>query len=306
MRLPKGKGVKRKKQQQEERKMQKPLVFISHITTEKEIAVAFKALVEEAFLGMVEVFVSSDPNSIAMGGRWLDSITYGLKKCVIEIVVASRTSVSRPWINFEAGAGWVRDIAVIPLCHSGMTPSRLPAPLSSLQAAIATDVAHLQRVCEVIAKAIGCKMPEMDYGPFVRAVEKYEETSVQMRVIAEKSPLAEEGGLTPHEFAAFVAIAEAAFMPTSVVWPYTVVDAMREAGYRNIAATLGMAGLERKGLIESLEESTGNFDEVAVAIRITSNGWAWLEDNAGRLEMRLPENGPSEPKDATSSNDIPF
>ena len=36
--------------------MQKLLVFISHITTEKEIAVSFKGLVEEVFLGMIEVF----------------------------------------------------------------------------------------------------------------------------------------------------------------------------------------------------------------------------------------------------------
>lgn len=108
--------------------MQKPLVFISHITTEKEIAIALKGLVEQAFLGMVDVFVSSDPNSIAMGGRWLNDITYGLKTCVIEIVLAGPSSVTRPWINFEAGAGWVRDIPVIPLCHSGMTPSVLPAP----------------------------------------------------------------------------------------------------------------------------------------------------------------------------------
>jgi hypothetical protein len=132
--------------------MQKPLVFISHITTEKEIAVALKGLVEQAFLGMVEVFVSSDPNSIAMGGRWLDNITYGLKKCVIEIVLASPVSVTRPWINFEAGAGWVRDIPVIPLCHSGMTPSALPAPLSSLQAALATQGTHLERVLPLLRR----------------------------------------------------------------------------------------------------------------------------------------------------------
>ena len=64
--------------------MQKPLVFISHITTEKEIAIALKGLVEQAFLGMVHVSVSSDPNSIAMGGRWLNDITYGFKTCVNE------------------------------------------------------------------------------------------------------------------------------------------------------------------------------------------------------------------------------
>jgi hypothetical protein len=286
--------------------MQKPLVFISHITTEKEIAVAFKELIEQAFLGMIEVFVSSDPNSIAMGGRWLDNITYGLKNCIIEIVVASPTSVTRPWINFEAGAGWVRDISVIPLCHSGMTPSALPAPLSSLQAALATDATHLERVSAVLAKAIDCKLPDVDYTHFIGVVEKYEETSKQMRVISEKSPVAEEGGLTPHEFATLVAIAEEAFMPTSVVWPHTIVSAMNEAGYRNVAATLGMAGLQRKGLVESVEESTGNFDEVGIATRITNNGWAWLESNVGRLELQIPPKAPLPQPTEVPGDDIPF
>jgi hypothetical protein len=47
--------------------MPKPLVFISHITEEKDIAGALKVLVESAFLGMIEVFVSSDPTSIRLG-----------------------------------------------------------------------------------------------------------------------------------------------------------------------------------------------------------------------------------------------
>jgi len=86
--------------------MQKPLIFLSHIATEKEIAISLKELIEATFMGMIDVFVSSDPNSMAMGGRWLDEITYGLKHCVIEIVLASPKSVKQPWINFETGAGW--------------------------------------------------------------------------------------------------------------------------------------------------------------------------------------------------------
>ena len=281
--------------------MRKPLVFISHITTEKEIAIALKWLVEQAFLGMVEVFVSSDPNSIAMGGRWLDDITYGLKKCVIEIVLASPVSVTRPWINFEAGAGWVRDISVIPLCHSGMTPSMLPAPLSSLQAGVATDATHLERVFAVIATALECKPPEVGYEAFVEKVKAFEKVSEQIQELAEKSPVADEGGLSSHEIATLVAIAEQSEAPTSSVWPATVTRAMNEAGYRNIAATLGMAGLQRKGLVEALE--VDEYNNSGTAIKITHNGWSWLESNVERLELKLPSSPPYEPD---STTDIPF
>jgi hypothetical protein len=60
--------------------MRKPLVFISHITEEKEIAVALKDLVEATFLNMIDVFVSTDSKSIKMGRKWLDEITDALKK----------------------------------------------------------------------------------------------------------------------------------------------------------------------------------------------------------------------------------
>lgn len=100
--------------------MEKSSVFISHIGDEATIAREFKSLIEENFLGMIEVFVSSDGSSVKMGEKWLNDISDALERCAVEIVICSPISVRRPWINFEAGAGWVRGIPVIPLCHSGM------------------------------------------------------------------------------------------------------------------------------------------------------------------------------------------
>lgn len=83
----------------------KPIVFISHIDDEKEIAGAFKTLIEKEFLGLIDVFVSSHARSIELGQRWLDEITKALKHCKIEFIICSPISIQRPWINFEAGAG---------------------------------------------------------------------------------------------------------------------------------------------------------------------------------------------------------
>lgn len=153
---------------------EKTLVFISHIVPEKEIALSFKELIENSFLGMIEVFVSSDHDSIAMGQKWLDQITLALKRCAVEIVVCSPKSVLRPWINFEAGAGWIRDISVVPLCHSGMEPSKLPTPLNLLQAAKANEISSLKLVFPVLAAAIGAKVPVVDFTGFVEKVIDFE------------------------------------------------------------------------------------------------------------------------------------
>lgn len=154
--------------------MDKRLVFISHITEEKEVALAFKDLIESSFLGMIEVFVSSDEDSIRMGQKWLDQISTALKTCAIEIVLCSPKSIHRPWINFEAGAGWVRDIPVIPLCHSGIEPSKLPMPLNLLQAAKANEISSLQLIFPVLAQAIGANTPNTDFSEFIARVIEFE------------------------------------------------------------------------------------------------------------------------------------
>jgi hypothetical protein len=154
--------------------MEKAVIFISHIEPEKAIATEFKLLIEHEFLGLIDVFVSSDGQSIQMGQRWLDGISEALKKCKVEIVVCSPVSIKKPWINFEAGAGWIRDIPVIPLCHSGMTPSSLPVPLSLLQAAQANEVSGLKLILPVLAQALGAKTPNTDFTAFIQTVKSFE------------------------------------------------------------------------------------------------------------------------------------
>jgi hypothetical protein len=154
--------------------MDKALVFISHISPEKEIAIAFKELIEEAFLGLIDVFVSSDEHSVSLGQKWLDNITSALRTCSIEIILCSPVSVGRPWINFEAGAGWVRDIPVIPLCHSGISPSELPLPLNLLQGASAGELSSLNLLFPVLAQALGAKTPKFDFSKFITKVAEFE------------------------------------------------------------------------------------------------------------------------------------
>jgi hypothetical protein len=52
----------------------------------------------------------------------------------VVLLMLSPLSVSRPWVNFEAGAAWTRDIITIPVCYGGLEKDQLPKPYSSLQA----------------------------------------------------------------------------------------------------------------------------------------------------------------------------
>jgi hypothetical protein len=130
------------------------LVFISHVGAEREVALALQVALRSAIPG-IEVFVSSDPDSIRAGDRWLDEITTALQTCIVQIVIASPASVGRAWINFEAGAAWLRGIRIIPVCHSGMSPGTLPVPLGLSQGGLLTDAAYLASMFRTIARDCG-------------------------------------------------------------------------------------------------------------------------------------------------------
>ena len=107
-------------------------LFISHITEEAALASVLKDWIESTFLGQVDVFVSD--HDITSGEQWFSRLGAELTDAKAMLVLCSERSVSRPWINFEAGAGHVKDVPVIPICHTGVSKDTLPAPLLFFQA----------------------------------------------------------------------------------------------------------------------------------------------------------------------------
>jgi TIR domain len=126
-------------------------VFISHITEEGPIALALKGFIEDRFLGQISVFVSSDVRDLTPGSRWLDTITKALKECDVILLICSRSSLTRPWINFEAGCGWIKGINIIPICHSGQRKDQMPFPFSGLQALQLEDAGFADSLLKSLA-----------------------------------------------------------------------------------------------------------------------------------------------------------
>ena len=78
----------------------------------------------------MSAFASS--TDINLGARWLSEIDNALDAADAVLVLCSRWSVARRWINFEAGAGWGQKKPVIPLCHGTMGTEELPDLLQAL------------------------------------------------------------------------------------------------------------------------------------------------------------------------------
>ena len=156
--------------------------FISHISEEAEVASRLKEVLDQDFLGNLNVFVSSDSESIAAGEDWLKSIDEALRNSKLLIILCSPVSIRRPWINFEAGAAWVLDVPIIPLCHAGLTPNDLPMPLSLRQGLSLKDEESLRRLYQRIAKELSCLVPNRS---FLKLAEELSRAS-ELRTTAEQ------------------------------------------------------------------------------------------------------------------------
>jgi predicted transcriptional regulator len=108
-------------------------IFLSHISNEGLLALVLKEWIQTIFKGRIRVFVSSDIQNITAGDKWLDNLGKALSSARVLIVLCSPYSVTKPWVNFEIGCAWVKQIPIIPICHSGQNLNNLPSPLSSFQ-----------------------------------------------------------------------------------------------------------------------------------------------------------------------------
>lgn len=156
--------------------------FISHVTEETEVAAMLKEALSRDFLRLLDVFVSSDGESISAGDDWLKSIDSAIRQSRLMLVLCSPASIRRPWINFEAGAAWMQQIPIIPLCHAGLTPGDLPAPLSFRQGLVLTDPRGIRRLYARIAMELECAAPDASFDALAASLTK---TSEGVRV-AEK------------------------------------------------------------------------------------------------------------------------
>lgn len=154
--------------------MKKIKIFISHINEESEIARAVHDILNERFLGIIDFFLSTHKESIKVGDNWFDTIKSSMDSADLLILLCSPISITRPWINFEAGAGWNKNIPVIPLCHSGLSPANLSAPLSFYQGSELNSNDGFERLFIRVADMCNTNVPPLQADEFFNLIKSFE------------------------------------------------------------------------------------------------------------------------------------
>ena len=132
-----------------------------------------------------------------------------------------------------------------------------------------------------------------------RLAAALERRAVMKETAEQQTFVATQDGLSPQQLSALVAIAQRTGTTRDAVSIFEVRQEMNSVGFTDIATTLGIRGLMRRGLVDELEVEDYN-GNVYMGYRATDRGMEWLEANEDKLQLRfaLPA--------ASDINELPF
>jgi len=132
--------------------MNKPSLFFSHSSKDSDAIIAIKDRLVTITGGTMEIFLSSDGQSIPLGRNWIHKIEEGLNKAAVMFIFVTPNSIVSNWIYFEAGFAYSKNIRVIPVgLHIDI--AMLKPPLNILQGFNITSLDSLNNFIYVINNA---------------------------------------------------------------------------------------------------------------------------------------------------------
>lgn len=100
-------------------------IFMSwHDAIGKTIAKALRALLNEVFPDKLVIFMSDIDTK--PGEQWFTKLSSELRKCDLGIVFITSGGTSAPWLNYEAGAIWMRGKDFFPILFGTKIPPEHP------------------------------------------------------------------------------------------------------------------------------------------------------------------------------------
>lgn len=139
--------------------MEKPTIFFSHSSKDKDAMNYLKKIINEKTGGVLNIFLSSDGESIPFGTNWIHSIEQGLNNSIIMYVFITPNSIRSDWIFFESGFAYSKNVKVIPI-GLGVSISLLNPPLSLLQGFNLTSFEGLNNIIKTINDECQTTFPE--------------------------------------------------------------------------------------------------------------------------------------------------
>ena len=169
-------------------------VFISHYANaDKEIAAKLKEWIETQYQSKVKVFASSSEhngvtiNSIKSGTFATSEIDTNLATHDVLITLLTPTSIKRPWVIFESGAGFGRGKTFIPILCKGLTRESIDKnnPLRELEVRSASAPSNFNTILQELDAALGLKHTSVGAEELRAALCKPDSSSIKTNAASE-------------------------------------------------------------------------------------------------------------------------
>ncbi|MCB1901626.1 toll/interleukin-1 receptor domain-containing protein [Cognatazoarcus halotolerans] len=128
--------------------MQKPTTFFSHSSQDKRALAKLKELFVAKTGGSIDVFMSSDGQSIPFGRNWVHRVEQALDQAKLMLAFVTPNSLRSNWMYFESGYAYSKGVQVVPV-GLGVDLSSVGAPLSLLQGFNVTSEAGFNNIIAV-------------------------------------------------------------------------------------------------------------------------------------------------------------
>jgi hypothetical protein len=244
-------------------------VFISHTHEEAALGDAVKAIIEDVFVrDGIHAFLSSDMSDLPPGRKWLDEITQQLDTASVIVSLISPASLKRPWVNIELGAGWIKGLRVIPLCHSGQRVGDLPRPFQDFTGIGLDQDDAPQRLLAGIADGFAIKHPLML--DFAGMLKRLRAAAAETKTTTVAAAPPEEDGLPPDQVKILRVLEQ---MADSGISAAPLDSLAGQAGVKPSAFTHHIAALEKRRFVHIDYFTHGEHE-----VRLMPDGAKWLLD----------------------------
>ncbi|NST25369.1 toll/interleukin-1 receptor domain-containing protein [Enterococcus faecalis] len=129
--------------------MKKPTIFFSHSSKDRDLILPIKNKLSEITSNVINIFMSSDGQSIPFGNNWIHKIEEGLRDSKIMFVFITQNSINNAWVYFESGFAYSKGIEVIPV-GIGINVGDLKPPLNLLQGFNVTSGDSLNNFVDIV------------------------------------------------------------------------------------------------------------------------------------------------------------
>ena len=198
----------------------------------------------------------------------IESIEEGIKDATLCL---ADVSTDNPNVWFELGYAIAREKDIVLICSEGRT-TKYPF-----------DIQHRHVISYSMQSKSDFEKLDADITSRINALLSKQGQMVKLSAMP--SPIKASEGLATHEIVALAVVMQNRSAPGSCIEPNEIRRDMLRAGYAEIAVSLGLEGLLRKGMITTVKWEDDSCNSYIV-YEITSNGIDWLMQNQDKLSLQ--------------------